>query len=515
MCVHAHHVVQSPRLVPGERWTTGLFCSGRWSHARVLTLSHPLATVTPMSESVARWQVEQVFALAPKPSSLTAAQPLAVPSRWAGSGADERAVWGRCAGSGAEPYECVVDHVSVAFRCSCPSRVLPCKHALALLLLWARGQVASATAPAFATTWLAQRATVSVPEPPAPPAGETSAPEGAGPEQPAAAGADTPSPPMPPGVGRDDRIARMAAGLAELDRWLDDRVRTGLADPALARYATWDQLAARLIDAQVGGLANRVRRLAGVVGAHPEWHQQVLAELGALHLLATAGRRMGGLSPALADSVAAAIGWQVRHADVLAGVPSTDHWVVMGRSDVREDRIEVRRIWLRGQATGAWAMLLSFAAYGQSLDTSWSVGTSVHADLFRYPGALGLRALAGRHHEAPVPAGPVGGCSIAAACAQVGAAVAAEPWVERFPLCVVAAPARSAGRWVLTDATGSLPLVDGASGIGALLACSEGAALPVTAEWTSSGLVPLTAHLADRAVDLGPVAQASFLAASA
>lgn len=494
---------------------------GRWSHRsfgqraipRVSTLSHPLATVTHMSESVTRWQVEQVFALAPRPSSLTAAQPLAVPSRWLGTGADARAVWGRCAGSGAEPYECVVDHVGVAFRCSCPSRVFPCKHALALLLLWARGQVAAGEAPVFATTWLAQRAATTLAEPPA--AREAAAPEGDGAEQPDVAGSGTPPPPTPPGAGRDDRIARMAAGLAELDRWLDDRVRTGLADPALARYATWDQLAARLIDAQVGGLANRVRRLAGVVGAHPEWHQQVLAELGSLHLLATAGRRMGGLSPHLADSVAAAIGWQVRHADVLAGVPHTDHWVVMGRSDVREDRIEVRRIWLRGQVTGEWAMLLSFAAYGQSLDTSWSVGTSVHADLFRYPGALGLRVLAGRHHAAPEPAGPIGGCSVAAACAEVGAAVAAEPWVERYPMCVVAAPARVAGRWVLTDATGSLPIVEGASGIGSLLACSEGAALPVTAEWTPSGLVPLTAHLADRAVDLGPVAQASFLAAGA
>ena len=104
---------------------------------------HPLATVAAMSDVVpaapvvaaARWQVEQVLALAPRPSSLTAAQPLAVPGRWVGAGCNTRAVWGRCTGSSAEPYECVVDHVGVAFRCSCPSRLLPCKHLLALLLL--------------------------------------------------------------------------------------------------------------------------------------------------------------------------------------------------------------------------------------------------------------------------------------------------------------------------------------------------------------------------------------------
>ena len=157
----------------------------------------------------------------------------------------------------------------------------------------------------------------------------------------------------PASAERDERVARLQAGLVELDRWLDDRLRTGLADPALARYATWDDLAARLVDARAGALANRVRRLAGVVGARPDWHEVVLAELGVLHLLAEAGQRVPELPGALADAVATACGWQVRQADVLAGVPDTDTWVVAGRSDTREDRIEVRRTWLRGQASGS------------------------------------------------------------------------------------------------------------------------------------------------------------------
>lgn len=457
-----------------------------------------------------RWQVEQVLALAPRPSSVAAAQPLAIPGRWASTGCDSRAVWGRCTGSSAEPYECAVDHVDVAFRCSCPSRVLPCKHSLAILLLWARGQVAAGEPPAFAAAWIAKRLATadearSV-HPPAPPPADRSGETGA------AAGALATTPPPPdPGKARDERIARMAAGLAELDRWLDDRLRTGLADPSLARYTTWDGLAARLVDAQVGGLANRVRRLAGLVGAHPDWHSQVLAELGVLHLLATSGRHLGTLPPDLADSVAATIGWQVRQADVLAGVPYTDHWSVMGRSDTREDRIEVRRIWLRGINTGAWAMVLSFAAYRQNLDATLTVGTQVHGDVFRYPGAVALRVLLGPRHDDPQPAPIPSGSSVAEACAEVGRAIAAEPWLERYPVCVVAAPTRVAGRWLLTDPTGSLPLIDGAIDIGTLLACSAGRAVTVTAEWTSAGLAPLTVHLADRAVDIGPVADPSFL----
>ena len=482
-----------------------------------------------------RWQVEQVLALAPRPTSLAAARPLAVASRWAGTGCDQRGVWGRCRGGSAEPYECVVDHVAVAARCSCPSRQHPCKHALALLLMWVQGLVPEAlTRPGFADAHLARRAVPVTPS--APPSSSVSA-DGAensdrsessesseSVDELAAAGSPAPVPSPPDSDSRDqrdqrdDRVARMAAGLAELDRWLDDRLRTGLADPVLTRYATWDELAARLTDAQVGGLANRVRRLAGVVGAHPQWHDQVLAEMGVLHLLARAGRSLGALPAGLADSVAAAIGWQVRQADVLAGVPVTDHWAVLGRSDVREDRIEVRRTWLRGRHTGRWAMVLSFAAYGQSLDESLVVGTVVHVDLYPYPGALGLRVLVGRQHSAPVDGvGETlaeGEWSIAAACAHVGAAVALEPWIDRVPLVAHAAPARDRAGWVLTDHTGSLPLAQGAGGVAALLACSAGQPVTVAAEWTPLGVVPLAVHLPDRSIDIGPTADPSFVAAS-
>ncbi len=305
----------------------------------------------------------------------------------------------------------------------------------------------------------------------------------------------------------------MRAGLVELDRWLDDRIRTGLADPALARYATWDDVAARLVDAQVGGLANRVRRLAGVVGTRPEWHDHVLAELGVMHLLARAGRHLPELPPELADSVAVALGWQVRQADVLAGVPETDRWQVMGRSDTREDRIEVRRVWLRGAATGAWAMVLSFAAYRQSLDDSLRVGTVVPADVFRYPGA-GLRALVGRRDEVdPTAQIDHPGGSVAEACAVIGNGFVAEPWTERIPVCLTAAPAASGRRWALTDRSGTLPLAvdqrDG--GLAMLLACSAGRPVPLTCEWTPNGLVPLTVHLPDRIVDIGPVADRGFV----
>jgi hypothetical protein len=294
-------------------------------------------------------------------------------------------------------------------------------------------------------------------------------------------------------------------------------LRTGLADPALSRYATWDDLAARLVDARAGALANRVRRLAGVVGARPDWHEVVLAELGVLHLLAEAGQRVPELPGALADAVATACGWQVRQADVLAGVPDTDSWVVAGRSDTREDRIEVRRTWLHGRSSGRWAMILSFAAFRQALDTSLVPGDAFAADLHRYPGGS-WRAIIGTRHQEGVdhPVAPPA-LDVAGACAAVGTALAAQPWLDRVPATLVATPTFAGGRWLLTDDGGSLALAPDAAtsgGAATVLAASGGGPVTLTVEWTLDGAVPLTIHLPDRALDVGPRADLSFVSAA-
>ena len=468
---------------------------------------------------------------------LTAARPIATPGRWAHLGADDDAVWGSFRGSSAEPYDTVVDHRHVGVRCSCPSRRVPCKHALALLLLWIGGHVPEVVAPAHVTSWLERRRVVDdrrveAPSDLAPPAGPGDGTDPGGEvsdQRDDGDDHDVPPPPIDRPDGRDERVARMHEGLDELDRWLVDRVRTGLADPALAQYATWDSLAARLVDARAGSLANRVRRLAGLVGASADWHQRVLDEIGLLHLLSQAGRRLAELPDDLGDRVATTIGWQVRQADVLAGVPETDHWLVAGRSDTREDRIEVRRTWLRGATSGRWALVLSFAAYRQSLDTSLEVGTTIHADLHRYPGHA-LRALVTPKPPKPIPQDASDRAlsarseaffgTIVDLCEEVGRALADEPWLDRVPALVRAAPARSAGRWVLTDDTGSLPLDDASpsvmSGLPVLLAVSAGGPVDLTVEWTPTGLVPLTVFGDGDgvAVDIGPRADPSFVGAA-
>ncbi len=316
---------------------------------------------------VTRWSPEQVEAIAPSPAALSAARPLTTVTKWGGLGADDRAVWGSCRGSGAEPYDTMVDHVGVGVRCTCPSRRHPCKHVLALLLLWSNGDVADAT-PAHRGRRLA-RCTQGVRHP----YGRLTRTHA----QSTADRTDTDTGNAVRDQSDDAVTASRRGGRTSQRRY---RIATGLATSGSSgcspgspnstggsttgcapvsptrrwrstpRGTTWRpawsmRKRAAWPIASAGWPGSSVRRPTGTATCWPN--------SGLLHLLAQAGRRLGSLPGPLADAVATTVGWQVRQADVLAGVPDTDTWVVAARSDTREDRIEVRRHWLRGVSVGA------------------------------------------------------------------------------------------------------------------------------------------------------------------
>ncbi len=79
---------------------------------------------------------DEIIDLAPDDASIKAANDLAKPAKWLRLGAfDSEAgetIWGEFQGSGKEPYRTVVEWDEQNFRCTCPSRKQPCKHALAI-----------------------------------------------------------------------------------------------------------------------------------------------------------------------------------------------------------------------------------------------------------------------------------------------------------------------------------------------------------------------------------------------
>ena len=90
-----------------------------------------------MADSPNNLTKESVLLLAPDDKSIKAAEGLAAPDSWLTLGRTENVLWGLCKGSGPQPYQTQVDLKSSQLECNCPSRKRPCKHALALALLYA------------------------------------------------------------------------------------------------------------------------------------------------------------------------------------------------------------------------------------------------------------------------------------------------------------------------------------------------------------------------------------------
>jgi hypothetical protein len=61
---------------------------------------------------ISNFTTDQVLALAPDAGSAKAGKDLATPRKWVSLGRDERAAWGECQGSGAEPYRTQIDPLS-------------------------------------------------------------------------------------------------------------------------------------------------------------------------------------------------------------------------------------------------------------------------------------------------------------------------------------------------------------------------------------------------------------------
>jgi hypothetical protein len=432
---------------------------------------------------VGLWDVEQVLGLAPDPASAKAAQAQARATKWSETGSSDRAVWGLCRGSGKQPYQTAVDLSGPAYKCSCPSRKFPCKHALGLMLLWAAGEVRPGDEADWAKTWVDQRAARA--DQPERKPGEVADPIAA--QQRAARRAD-----------------RVSSGMAELKGWLDDQVRVGLGGFDQRAYTELSRLAARMVDAQAPGVAGAVRRAAGVVGRGHGWPGELLEELSLVHLIVSAHDRLADLPPSLADTVQSRIGWSTETARVLAeGEKVQDDWLVLGRVIEPDDRLTVRRVWLRGATTGRLGLILTFAAAGRPLDPLPArPGEYVPGTLSFYPGALPMRALL-TQTDPRLPAPRPAGFTARHALASYVESLAADPWNERWPLVLQdVRPARHGEGWALVDADGDgLELLPGWDAW-KLLAVSAGDPITVAGEWNRAGLRPMTCWHNDRPVIL-------------
>jgi hypothetical protein len=297
------------------------------------------------------------------------------------------------------------------------------------------------------------------------------------------------------------REAKVTAGVQELELWLRDLVRNGLAAAQTQPPQFWERMAARLVDAQAPGLARLVREMGGTAasGANAAnskcWQGRLLERASKLHLLIEGYKRIQGLPEENQADIRANVGWTINQEELLTQLGIRDRWLVAGSRVEQEERLRVQRVWLWGETTNRAAMILHFAHGHQPLDASLVTGTKFEAELVFYPGAYALRALVKERFSEIEQADTLPGYeTIFAAVAAYAAAMARNPWIEQFPILLTnVTPVRRNDVWALNGGDEHVLPIHSSVDAWAILAISGGHPLALFGEWDGDFLWPLSA----------------------
>jgi hypothetical protein len=420
----------------------------------------------------------QILALAPDSASAKAGSQLAAPRNWSNLGRSDAALWGECQGSGKTPYRTQIDLGGPAFKCTCPSRKFPCKHGLGLYLLRTAEPAlfGHADEPAWVSEWLQNRQVRQ----------EKKASATTLPNPDAAAQARK---------REEKREDKVDAGLLELQTWLHDLAREGLASVRSHGQGFWDAIAARMADAQAAPLARRLRRAGSMLYQSGLRNAEALVanELASLYLLAQAWRRIDQLAPALQADVRALLGWTMSQDEVLRQQPVADRWRVLAQSTFDDDRLRARATWLHGAGVGRWALHLQYAVGTQGFEQQLAPGTEFDGDLCFYPSAYPLRAQIRRQDDARPLAAGIEPSDLDGLLGTYADALAAQPFLERHPVLLGGLVPDGADHGIVRDAHGRrITLHPTFRHPLHLLALSGGHPLTVCGEWDGRMLLPLS-----------------------
>jgi hypothetical protein len=302
-----------------------------------------------------------------------------------------------------------------------------------------------------------------------------------------------------------DREAKVAAGLKELELWLRDLLRHGLASAQTRSFDYWEQMAARLIDAQAPGVARRVRDLSRLPQSGEGWIEQLLTRVSSLFLLLKAYERIETLSAATQADVRSAVGWSYKEDELPDENAVADEWLVLGQRTTGEEALRVRRTWLWGQHTAKGALVLEFAAPGQHLALDLLPGTTVEAELIFYPGNYLLRAVIKKRASITRSSkGPDGYTTSDDLLTTYADVLALNPWLEAIPAPLqTVVPVCRGEQWFARDIDGRLLSFkrDSVSSW-KLLALSGGYPITIFGEWNGWSLFPISAWADGRHVEL-------------
>ncbi|MEO1655126.1 MAG: SWIM zinc finger family protein, partial [Bacteroidota bacterium] len=361
---------------------------------------------------------EQIEQLAPDAASVKAGKKQAQLSKWPDLGRNDKALWGSCQGSGKNPYRTMVDLKNMAFKCTCPSRKFPCKHALGLLMLSVSQPDAfkePKELPEEVNEWIQKR------------------------ESRAEAQSKPKKDKVVDEKARQKRIQqreqKVKAGLEDLQLWLRETVRSGVNQVPQQAYEFSEKIAARMVDAQATALANRLRALAELNYYQDGWAKDLLRELAQMYLLSDAYLRKESLPESWQWELKDLVGWNTPKEEILARPGVKDDWLLIAKTTREVDNLRMERLWLYGVKQQQMALILNFYAHQQMPSHIFIPGGIYASELAFYPSLSPLRAIFKQDPEAQMPSSLPSweGISLAELPGKISDSLALNPFRTSLP----------------------------------------------------------------------------------
>ena len=431
-----------------------------------------------------KWTAHQILEIAPNGLVWSKAKTLAYNDAWNALGKNNLLIWGQCKSSGEKWYDTVVHTQSASHRCSCQEKFFPCRHVLALMLYALNHpdkiEVCSTEIPAWVTSALK------------------------GPERKISSAEEEQSKKDKRQKNFEKRLALMHQGAEELERWLLDIVQQGLSAISSYDSSFWEKMAAKMVDAQMGGIAKRIRKIPGLL--HEEnWHEHMLAHLGQIFLFVQSFMQLDALSDELKEEVLAIAGVNKKKEELLIQKGITDRWLACGIIEDEEDGLRSKQVFMVGQKSGRIIFQLDYAWGTQRFENYWPVGGVVEGEAVFYPGAYPIRAIIKKPIFSKVGFYPSFSFATLDAFAQAFAeAIATNPWLPALP-CILSnvKVQKTEGRlWIVDSLNNAIPLPQNDNRAWSLMALSSEKPITLFGNWTGWHFTPISVFLPERIVAL-------------
>jgi len=380
-----------------------------------------------------------------------------------------------------QPHQVAFDTATNQSCCSCPFLPKPCLHVEALQLLVAREGESEFEVTETAPKWVLGLPPSSNQKP------ETFKPE----------------------TLQPNPLERLQPGFEDLETWLLDALRRGVATAVSEDPDFFKNIASRLADASMRGLSRSIRMLGAVPSDHPDWPERTAAVLADAALALHAFRRREHLSEALLCDLEAVVGISQKKETVRAeGETLRDAWAVVGKAEEQvEEQLRQRRTWLLGAGSGRYALLLEYAFGGEAgFLPGFEPGSVLEGELVFYPSAWPHRALASETIKAlPQTVENLPGFEIIEDMVRTcAAALGKQPWLQAFPAVLQhVTPFCQKKQFFIADLAGKqIPLANPESVCWSLMALSGGHPLPIFGEWNGKTFTVFSALANERLIPL-------------